>query len=169
MLGRTIEDPLGIESLRSSVEGLGLIAASTRFASEKHRHRVVGRTLVTGARVVGYEIHMGETTREDGVSPWLELLRERDGTIVLDGAVDPTGCVYGTYVHGLFDSMAFTSGLVNGLRARRGMSPLDAAVWDDHRARVADRYAPLSGFLRDHLNLQPIWTALGLPPERGPG
>ncbi len=167
MLGRTIEDPLGIESSRSCVDGLGLIATSTRFGPEKNRHRVIGRTLSGGERLIGYEIHMGETTRDDSVAPWLELLREREGTIVLDGAVDSTGSVYGTYVHGLFDSMAFTSSLVNRLRTRRGLPPLGAAVWDDHRARVADRYAPLSAFLRDHLELQPIWNALGVPPEPG--
>ncbi|MCA1686331.1 MAG: cobyric acid synthase, partial [Planctomycetia bacterium] len=113
MLGRGLDDPLGVESPRPEAVGLGLFAVSTRFAAEKSRHRVRGRTLDGGRPVVGYEIHSGETTLGPGVSPFSELTRERDGVTVLDGAADPSGRVLGTYVHGLFDSLAFTSGLVD--------------------------------------------------------
>jgi adenosylcobyric acid synthase len=168
MLGRAIEDPLGVESPRPRAEGLGLIAMTTRFGVEKNRHRVSGRTREGGSRVAGYEIHMGETTLDPGVAPWLELRRERGGATVLDGAADAAGRVFGTYVHGLFDSSAFTAGLVGRLRARGGLRPLDPAVWDEHRSLFDDRYGPLAALLREHLDLGPVWDALGLPPEQGP-
>ena len=110
---------------------------------------------------------MGETTLDPGVPPWIELTRERDGAAVLDGAADVGGRIYGTYVHGLFDSMSFTAGLVGRLRERRGLPALDPAVWERHRSTMADRYGPLAAFLRGHLDLGPVWAALGLPPERG--
>ena len=48
--------------------------------------------------------------------PWCELTRQRDGSKVLDGAVSPSGRVFGTYVHGLFDSLPFTASLIDRLR-----------------------------------------------------
>ncbi len=168
MLGRTVEDPLGVESPRPVSEGLGLLAISTRFGPEKTRHRVTGRAVASGRRVVGYEIHMGETTRDPGVAPSFALTRECDGSAVADGATGPDGRVLGTYVHGLFDSLAYTADLVGHLRARKGLPPVDPAAWERHRALTADRYGPLASFLRDHLDLAPVWGALGLAPGRGP-
>ena len=83
-----------VESPRSRAEGLGLIAMTTRFRPDKARHRVTGRALQGGCRVVGYEIHMGETTLDPGVSPWFCLKRERDGTTVMDGMADPADPVF---------------------------------------------------------------------------
>ncbi|WP_228288841.1 hypothetical protein, partial [Klebsiella quasipneumoniae] len=46
---------------------------------------------------------------------------------VADGAVSDDGLAFGTYLHGLFDSDAFTRALVNGLRQRKGLAALDSA------------------------------------------
>jgi adenosylcobyric acid synthase len=167
MLGRTLDDPLGVESPRPRADGLGLLSISTRFGTDKNRHRVTGKALDGSSHLVGYEIHMGETTRAPDLAPWFKLTRTRDGSTVLDGAVDPTGRVMGTYVHGLFDSDSFTADLVRRLRCRRGLPEPDRAAWDRHRSTSADRYAPLSALLRGHLNLAPVWDALGQPSARG--
>jgi adenosylcobyric acid synthase len=163
MLGRTIDDPLGVESERPEVAGLGLLDVTTRFTPEKARHRVTGDVTDVGASITGYEIHMGVTERGAGVAPWITLCRASDGTVVRDGARDATGRVFGTYVHGLFDSLAFTTAWVNRLRGRKGLSPLDAAGWQSHRTLLAERYARLAELLRTHVDLGPIWTALGGP------
>ncbi len=163
MLGQTLEDRLGVESPRPFAEGLGLIATTTRFGAEKNRHRITGRSLSGDHRIVGYEIHMGETTRQSGVSPWFELTRTRDSSTVLDGAMDPSGRFFGTYVHGLFDSLAFTAEFVRTVRACRGLPSLDEEAWNRHRRLSADRYAPLSALLTEHLDLAPVWSALGWP------
>lgn len=165
MLGRVVEDPLGVESDRPRVDGLGLIAMATRFGAEKNRHRVKGRDLHGDTYVVGYEIHMGETTLDPGLTPWFELTRERDNITVLDGTADPSGRLYGTYVHGLFDSTSFLADLVGRLRLRRGLPPLDATSWERHRSDLADRYGPLAALLRENVDLDPVWRALGLPTE----
>jgi adenosylcobyric acid synthase len=153
-----------VESSRPTVAGLGLLEVTTRFVSEKARHRVSGREIHTDRPVIGYEIHMGETTRGNSAEPWIALTRQQDGTAVLDGARDGSGRVFGTYVHGLFDSLPFTLALVNRLRACRDLAPLDGSRWQAHRDLLAGRYAALAEFLRAHVNLGPIWAALG---ERG--
>jgi adenosylcobyric acid synthase len=45
---------------------------------------------------------------------------------VADGAISDDGLAFGTYLHGLFDSDAFTRALVNGLRQRKGLAALDS-------------------------------------------
>jgi adenosylcobyric acid synthase len=165
MLGRRIDDPLSVESSRRSVDGLGLLAVSTSFLETKTRHRVEGRLLQDDIPIRGYEIHMGKTERDGATEPFARLTRLRDGMNVWDGAREPNGRVFGTYVHGLFDSLPLTVSLVNRLRVRRGLAPLDTRLWSEHRERVAARYSVLGEFLRTHLNLSPIRNALGL--DRG--
>jgi adenosylcobyric acid synthase len=168
MLGRRIEDPLGVESDRGQVEGLGLLDTVTRFAATKARHLVSGRVLGSHVPVLGYEIHMGETERGATTAPWLSLTRRHDRATILDGAIDASGRVSGTYVHGVFDSAPFTAEIVNRLRARRRLAPLAAPEWQAHRDFLAARYANLAEFLRAHLDLAPIWSALGGQSARRP-
>lgn len=161
MLGRRIDDPLGVESDRRQVEGLGLLDTATRFAASKHRYLVSGQVLNTELPILGYEIHMGETERGESSAPWISLTRRNDQSTRLDGARDESGRVFGTYVHGLFDSTPFTADFVARLRARRGLTPIAEAQWQSHRDFLAKRYEELAGFLREHLDLGPIWSALG--------
>jgi adenosylcobyric acid synthase len=158
MLGMSIEDPLGVESGSMFAEGLGLLDVATTFAAEKERQRVSGRIADCGAIVTGYEIHMGETRRAAAVEPWITLVRERTGQVIADGAKGRSGSVFGTYVHGLFDSLPFTAAFVAHLRERRCLAPLDATRWERHRDVLARRYAGLASLLRDHLDLSWLRT-----------
>jgi adenosylcobyric acid synthase len=161
MLGSKIDDPLGVESPTVSAPGLGLLDVATTFAPEKERHRVAGATIARGLPIAGYEIHMGTTERGPDVLPWIKLTRQRDGQTLLDGAVASSGRVFGTYVHGLFDSLPFSQDLVDRLRARRRLPPLGPERWEAHRAVLADRYGALAEWLRANLDLGPVWAALG--------
>ena len=71
--------------------------------------------------LVGYEIHMGETTYNghNSARPFARIT-ERAGEIVnvLDGCVSANGNVIGTYIHGIFDNDEFRSGLINYLRLK---------------------------------------------------
>ena len=167
MLGMRIDDPDGVESSEAIVPGLGLLDVATRFATTKARHRVTGTVRGAGPPVFGYEIHMGQTRRGAGSAAWLNLTRQSTGEVVEDGAVGAAGRVFGTYLHGLFDSLPFTAVLVDRLRARRGLKPLDASGWREHRAFLAGRYAALAEWLRTHLDLGPVWAALGHRDARG--
>jgi adenosylcobyric acid synthase len=161
MLGRRIDDPLGVESQRPSAAGLGLLDVATRFTPEKARHRVTGHEIGGDSPVMGYEVHMGVTELGGRARPWFALTRQRDGEHVDDGARDPEARVFGTYIHGLFDSLPFAATLVNRLRDRKGLDPLDATRWQAHRDLLAGRYARLAEFLRTHVDLGPVWDALG--------
>jgi adenosylcobyric acid synthase len=114
---------------------------------------------------VGYEIHMAQTRRAPDVEPWSLLNRASEPETILDGATSRSGRVFGTYVHGLFDGLPFTAALVDRLRARRGLPPVDASLRQSHREFLAARYAGLAQLLREHLALEPIWEALGIPSD----
>jgi adenosylcobyric acid synthase len=108
MLGRRIQDPLGVESALPEVAGLALLPVETVFEPSKATYQAEARILsgpgwlatLRNQPVQGYEIHMGRTPSQQ---PWLEISR-RNGTrlAVADGAVAATGKVWGCYLHGLF-------------------------------------------------------------------
>jgi adenosylcobyric acid synthase len=171
LLGRTIQDPDGVESACPRAEGLGLLEIDTQFAPGKTLHRVEAEviapgSLCAGCPVVGYEVHQGASTRRDGARPWLRLRRQPGGAVVLDGAVRDDGRVCGTYVHGLFDDARFCRALVAALRRRRGLAPLAETAWLSQRDYWARRYARLGGWLAAYCDLQPVAATLGLG-ERG--
>ena len=110
MLGARVCDRLGVEGRGSEQPGFGLLPVETEFEPEKTtaltRARVLGGegflTGLAGAEVEGYEIHMGASVLMDGAG---SLLRFENGR--LDGSVSVGGRVWGTYLHGIFDTPAF--------------------------------------------------------------
>ena len=114
MLGMRLSDPAGIEQ-RGEYEGLGLLPCETVFDSKKTRTRktaVCTAAPFDGALLQGYEIHMGNT---HGTAD--AFCRFEDGTE--DGAAGET--VFGTYLHGLFDSGELTGSLACWLAGRKGI------------------------------------------------
>ncbi|SUE44487.1 cobyric acid synthase [Roseomonas gilardii] len=145
MLGRRIEDPLGIEGPPGGVAGLGLLDVSTVLTREKRLSPAGGVTLAEGAPFAGYEMHMGRTEGPDVANP---LLRLDDGR--LDGAVSADGLVSGTYVHGLFGDDAQRAAWLGrlGLAAapRRHEAGVEAAL--DALAAHLARHVDVEGLLR---------------------
>lgn len=145
MLGRRIEDPLGIEGPPGGVAGLGLLDVSTVLTREKRLSPAGGVTLAEGAPFAGYEMHMGRTEGPDAANP---LLRLDDGR--LDGAVSADGLVSGTYVHGLFGDDAQRAAWLGrlGLAAapRRYEAGVEAAL--DALAAHLARHVDVEGLLR---------------------
>ena len=164
MLGTRIDDPTTVESTEPSVAGLGLLDVVTEFAQEKTRHQASGASRADGLALVGYEIHMGNTARGPGCEPFADILRHRSRERVEDGAVSKSGRVFGTFLHGLFDSLPFASDLVRRLRERRGLPPIRSTDLEEHKIRQSRKYAELADFLRQHVDLAPIYAAIGPRP-----
>ncbi len=159
MLGRTLSDPDRVEH-GGSLRGLGLLPADTVFGPEKARTRrraTVTAAPFSGARVDGYEIHMGRTVR-DGGEPFC---RFEDGGA--DGAV--CGSVYGTYLHGLFDTGELTGALADALLRRRGLDPREVRV-ESHGDYKQRQYDLLADAVRASLDMDAIYRAMGLPAAR---
>lgn len=173
MLGNDVTDPDHAESDIARMKGLGLLDCRTEFVSEKQTVQSEGRVLPThgilasasGMTVAGYEIHMGRTGRGSNATPLLFLA---DGTE--EGALSPDGRVFGTYLHGLFDSFPVAYALVNALREQKGLSPVfpsteTPATYREYRMRQYDKVADM---LEKHLNLDALNTIIGLDPTGTP-
>ncbi len=141
MMGRLISDPRNIESVIAEEEGLGLLPTETLFNEKKRTARVRAIHIESGAEVNGYEIHMGETRGE--ARPAFQLTERLGGEIQeMDGASAMDGRVWGTYIHGVFDSPAFRRHFINRLRAEKGMEAVTSATGidlDSDLDRLADR------------------------------
>ncbi len=143
MLGREISDADGVESEPGSrVSGLGLLPLTTSYRPSKAvgvvQVRVSGLPFATGVSLEGYEIHMGTTS--GSATPAFLIEGGKSGAT--DGAVGDDGLVWGTYLHGIFDSAEFRDGLVNYLRGRRGLDPAGVEIVDDSDSAI-DRFADI--------------------------
>jgi len=160
MLGQTLADPDETE-LGGTLQGMGLLPVNTVFHPQKTRLQSTGCVCdlaapyetLSGAALNGYQIHMGQTTRLDGATPFTRL---SDGT--LDGAV--RGNVCGTYLHGLFDG-PLAERLTAMLLQRKGITPEESqnailSAAEFHQTQ----YDILADALRSNLDMEAIYAIL---------
>ena len=154
MLGEMLHDPDRVErSEPGSVRGMGLLPVETIFIGQKHRRQVkavVSAEALAGAELEGYEIHMGRT--EVTGAPFC---------ILDDGR--PDGCVqdnvWGTYLHGLFDSGALTEKLAEMLCRRKGLQ-LELAQPLSHAAYQRQQFDLLAEGVRQALDMKKIYRIM---------
>jgi adenosylcobyric acid synthase len=161
MLGLEIADPSGVESagIPRILAGLGALSIRTVMRGEKTVRRVTGRDFS------GYEIHMGETIYEPGAAPFAQIRRDGEPDSIQDGAIDSTGPIWGTYVHGIFDDDRFRHAFIDAARDRSRLAPAQAHIdVTAERERRIDRWAD---HLRQSLDVALIRDWIGAsPPEK---
>jgi len=158
MLGRRITDSCGAEG-GGSVDGMGLLPMETDFAAEKHRTRVRGTVIhggelheLTGAELEGYEIHMGETALQEGAQPLVQL---ESGAY--DGCV--SGHVFGSYLHGFFDTESSRRAVLGLLCRRKGIDESELATFD-YAAYKEQQYDLLADAVRKNMDMAAIYRIL---------
>ena len=159
MLGRTLDDALGSESGQpQTLRGLALLPTDTVFTAEKHRAQVSATAAapLAGASLTGYEIHTGRTAVQGN-----PFCTQEDGTP--EGCVQ--GTVFGTYLHGLFDSGELTEKLAAYLCRQKGLCPEAAAPISMERYR-AQQFDLLADSVRAALDLPAVYAAMGLPSSK---
>ena len=156
MLGQTLDDPTGSESGRQqTLRGLGLLPTRTVFSEQKRRAQVkatVAAAPFAGAELEGYEIHTGVTEAEG--EPFAHY---PDGG--REGCAQ--GNVFGTYLHGLFDTGTLTEALAGWLCRRKGIDPSDAALipMEEYRRQQFDI---LADGVRGALDMDAVYAAMGM-------
>lgn len=144
MLGETILDPNGVESPAGEIRGLGFIPSVTVFKPSKTTRQVRALHIESGQTIEAYEIHMGETAHTGPTSPVFRLEDHEDGACVRDGQI------WGTYLHGIFESAGFRSFFLNSLRSKKGMSPKASGSPGSFSRQGA--YDRLADVIRTHIN-----------------
>ncbi|RJR33400.1 MAG: cobyric acid synthase [Desulfobacteraceae bacterium] len=142
LLGKWIKDPHGVESLRKSAKGMGILQVGTELEPAKVVRKVMGTCISNGRRIKGYEIHMGRTIPigNDG-GPLLRIREPGKGLSWEDGWCSRDGRVLGTYVHGILDSPGLRSDLLNPLRRAKGLRERPPAKGRLARFHQYDRLA----------------------------
>ncbi|HET6843733.1 MAG TPA: cobyric acid synthase [Candidatus Angelobacter sp.] len=156
MLGQAIEDPEAIESPTPYADGLKLLDLKTRFSANKMTAQVTFRTRLSGfwgmsgeQDLHGYEIHMGMIEQTAGTAPFEIVIRNGMPARISDGAVNESGSVMGTMIHGFFTNQPLREALIRSLQRRKGL-PEQALIAPMNKVMEYDR---LAGFVRAGLDL----------------
>ncbi len=147
MLGRTIDDPHGVEG--GSAAGLGLLDLEIAFDPVKHLATPTGTAW--GEPVRGYEIHHGRVARSGDPS----LI---DGPVPGEGS--DTGTVLGTHWHGLLENDGFRRRLLERV-GRPGFVPAPDTDFAAERTAQLDL---LGDLVERHLDTAALDTLLATGP-----
>lgn len=164
MLGEAIHDPEGIEH-QGSTAGMGLLPVETTFQPEKTRTRVqgmfhnVGGRLqgLTGVTFEGYEIHMGSTTRKQGIPLSYVSQMGDEGEKKSDGAFK--GNVYGTYIHGIFDEPKVVQEIISSILKEKGIDAAKNLVLD-RKAYKEKQYDILAEGVRQNMDMEFVYKII---------
>lgn len=165
MLCETLKDPYGVEH-GGEMKGLGLLKANTVFEKQKIRTRIrgefkeVGGILegLRGKHFEGYEIHMGQTIQQSqSENTVFSILSDNDGKEKADGMC--SGNIYGSYVHGIFDSEEVLFGLADALMSQKGLI-YSREIKFDSKAYKEQQYDLLADALRESLDMKYIYEVI---------
>lgn len=158
MLGKKISDP-DFAECGGEISGMGLLDSETVFTSEKMQTKTSGKFLevggifsgLSGKSFEGYEIHMGRT-----------IVRSEEISILSDGRPDgmQSGNVYGSYVHGIFDSTEVSEAIVNSLAAKKGLTV--CGISENRREYKETQYNKLADIVRENVDMKLIYNIMRL-------
>jgi adenosylcobyric acid synthase len=171
MMGKELRELEHPGSPRKSFPGLGILDAVTVFDSVEVQAQAEGEIcgesplfgrMMAGQKVTGYVLHMGHTKLGPGARPLLQILNNQESETGWDGAVDSTGLIWGTYLHGIFDNDRIRRGILEYFRRRRGLDDSSENHLDrqDQLERELDRLADIC---RSYLDMESFYEILGLP------
>ena len=148
MLGTRIADPENVESSGiSEIGGIGLLPIETVFEGEKIQRQTEGVFCgiegvfagLNGVRYEGYEIHMG---RSGKASP-----------------VVSRGCVYGSYIHGIFDAEGAAKAVLKALCDKKGVGYERLGSFDPVNYKE-EQYEKLASAVREGLDMELVYRIL---------
>ena len=160
MLGEQLIDSEGVER-GGQMRGMGLLNTKTVFVGEKTRTQIRGKVTegfgdfekLRGMEVSGYEIHMGLTENLGGCRPCIVL---EDGRT--DALLSGDGTVFGSYLHGIFDSDGVTEAVITKLCEKKGIT-LETAAFD-LKAYKEEQYNLLADLIRSSLDMEKVYDIL---------
>ncbi len=154
MLGTRIIDKEGWEVNAGDVEeGLGLFEITTVFEGQKITSNVEGQAF--DCHVYGYEIHAGKS--HGNTSPFVTI-RTKEGSTVnyTDGDVRDNR-IFGTYMHGIFDSSEFRTLMLNRIRRSKSLAEQQGTDLNQQREEELEK---LARSVRENLDLEFIYTLI---------
>lgn len=171
MLGKKLLNPYSVEGSIRRAQGIGLLPIETTFLRQKTTFQVVAE-LVPGNKTLNikgmkglkaFEIHTGKSTGGTGLFRVNRLLGDgADGVKVAQTLTDGSvhrNC-WGTYLHGIFDNDLFRRQVLNMVRRRKGLKPLNRRT--SFAAANQSALDQLAQVLRQHLDMDFIKKVAGI-------
>ncbi len=161
MLGLEMLDPGGVESTIGQISGLALLNIKTVMQENKTTKQVEGKLAAENAifkmlenkTITGYEIHKGVTEIIGDCKPLIVLADGRQ-----DGAINESGNVFGTYLHGLFENNDFRRQLINTIKEKKGLEKSEDVV-DFAQLKDAE-YDKLALIVRENVDIPKIYKIM---------
>lgn len=141
ILGKKLSDPWNIEN-GGNIEGLGLLNSSTVFEKEKTTLQVQGKLDqvegklkdISNQKYKGYEIHNGVSTYK--------------------GNIENKNNIYGTYIHGIFDTKEIAEEIVKQLIKEKKIDiEVNIKEQNDYKE---EQYTKLAKSMRENLDIEKI-------------
>ncbi|MEM3769302.1 MAG: cobyric acid synthase [Nitrososphaerales archaeon] len=174
IIGKKIIDRKGIEGGRpGEFEGLGLLDVVTEFFEYDKMTRRVTAEIFANSPILnpsirktfsGYEIHMGKTSLGKDAKPAFRIIKRGDDQVDdFDGAVDNTGLILGTYIHGIFDEPPVRRCLIDYLMKNKRIKSRNKAIKDirEEWMRSLNQFANI---VKNSLDMNRICEIIGIPP-----
>ena len=151
MLGRMIRDPYGVEGEVGMSHGLNFLPIETELTKRKQltEVRAILRLNQKSTPVTGYEIHVGRTSSDEKDA----AIFDANGLKPVDGAISECNQVFGTYLHGVFDSPKALELICEW----SGADYIKAIDRDQQQENAIDRIADA---VEKHIDLTQIWPEL---------
>ena len=164
MLGECITDPYGVEE-GGMLRGMELLPLETEMEQEKTRTQVDGTfeeltgvlSVLSGVKLTGYEIHMGQSIYETQPCRLVELTDTRTQEANTDGYASDR--VYGSYVHGIFDRHEIVESILGALAREKGIETVAEHILD-YRAYKETQYDRLAEELRNAIDMPRIYEIM---------
>ena len=162
MLGCSISDDDGYEE-SGSIKGMELLPVDTSISKNKTRKQIKGKIGKTGGifeaisdkEFEGYEIHMGVSRIKDIFDEKIVSGQNESDVVV------QRGNVYGTYVHGIFDSKEIVSTIMRILASKKGIIP-DERIdkIKSYKEIKEEDFNKLADTVREYMNIDKIYSML---------
>ncbi len=155
MLGKEIFDELHIEGKTTYTKGFNKIPMKTEMEAKKVTVQVRGSLINnTNTKIYGYEIHMGKSTFYEEVD---SLFVMNNGK--LEGYISEDEKIYGTYIHGVFDSPSYRQFFLNLIRRKKGISEKESVDYETIREENLDKLADI---VRENVDIDKIYKIMGV-------
>lgn len=160
MLGRKVSDPHNIESHARQTKGLSLFDMTTGILKRKQTYQVEAYHSLTGAKATGYEIHHGKTIKSAKLAPAFVITKRGAKYVnICDGAQDYDGRVWGTYIHGVFDSKDFRRQFLRNIMQLKGSGNRKIRCNNFDKDKEFDKLAKL---VRDNIDINYLYKIVKL-------
>ena len=164
MLGKVLKDPYNVEN-GMEVKGLSLLPMETVFEKEKTRTQVKGEFQditgifkdLSGIEFEGYEIHMGKSYYEDDSKTLAKIRNTNTCDKGKDGLYIEN--IYGSYIHGIFDSENVTKEIVKALFKEKNLD-FESIETFNIKQYKEKQYDILAQNVRENLNMEYIYKVL---------